>query len=109
MRGLKIDLPTTTGIDEMAMKGPGTQGTWKSIESLAKNHKMKYDINSRIPKDQNVGHLGYFLSNIKQLIFDRTLKNLDYIIGHHSLLKNDGIVEYDKKPHADYANTSRKT
>ena len=49
----------------MAMKGPGTQGTWKSIELSAKNHTMKYDINSIIPKDWNVGYLGNFLSNIK--------------------------------------------
>ena len=50
MRGLSIDLCTETEINIMDMNGPGTQGTWKSIESSAKNHEMKYDINSTIPK-----------------------------------------------------------
>ena len=66
---------------------------------------MKYDINSRIPKNRNVGHLCTLLPNIKVQIFDRTLKNASYIICQHNLLENDGIVEYNQKPHADY--TSR--
>ena len=70
---------------------------------------MKYDINSRIPKDWNEGHLGKLLSNIKELIFNRILTNADYMIGWHNLLKNDGIVEYDQKPHSDYANKWRST
>ena len=37
MCGLTIDLCTETDINNMAMKGPGTQDTWKSIESSAKN------------------------------------------------------------------------
>ena len=45
------------------------------------------------------------MSNRKELIFDRTLNNADYIIGPHNLLKNGGIVEYDQNPHANY--TSR--
>ena len=63
------------------MKGPGTQGTWTLIEASVENHKIKYDINSIIPKDWNVGHLEKLLPNIKQIIFDVTLKNVDYIIG----------------------------
>ena len=51
MRGLTIDLCTETEINNMAMKSPGIQGTWKSIKSSAKNHEMKYDINSIISKD----------------------------------------------------------
>ena len=109
MRGLTTNLPTTTRIDHMAMKGPGTQGTCKSIESSAKNHNMKYYINSRIPKYWTVGHLGRFLSNIKKEIFDGTLKNTDYIIGRHNLLKNDDIVKYDQNQYANYVIKSRKT
>ena len=85
----------------MAMKASGTQGTWKSIELSAKN--IKHDISSRIPKDWNDGHIGKLLKNIKERIFDITLKNASYIIGRHNLLKNDGIVEYDPNPHFDYA------
>ena len=59
------------------------------------NHKMKYDINSRIRKDWDFGHLGKLLSNIKQQIFKRILTNADYMIERHNLLKNDGIVEHD--------------
>ena len=52
MRGLIIDYSTETDIKNIDMKDPGTQGTWKSIRSSANNHKMKYNINSRIPKYQ---------------------------------------------------------
>ena len=39
MRGLIIDASTTAEINNMDMKGSGTQGTWKLIETSAKNHK----------------------------------------------------------------------
>ena len=42
---------------------------------------MKYDINSRIPKDWNTGHLGKLFKNIKEQIFDTTFKNASYNIG----------------------------
>ena len=35
--------------------------------------------------------------------------NASYIIGWHNLLKNDGIVECDQKPHSDYACRLRKS
>ena len=63
---------------------------------------MKYDINSRIPKNWDTGHLGKLLSNIKKQIFNIILRNIDYMIRQHSLLKNDGIVEHDQKPHSNY-------
>ena len=50
MRGLATNLSTSAEINNMAMKGAGTQGTWKSIEMTAKNYKMKYNINNRISK-----------------------------------------------------------
>ena len=78
------------------------------IESSAKTNKMKYEINSRILKDRDSGYLGKLLSNIKQQIFDIILTNLDYMIVRHNLLKNDGIVEYDKK-RSNYPSRSRKT
>ena len=80
MRVLTIDICTVTEINNMAMKGPGTQGTWKLIESSLKNHKIKYDINSKIPKDWNSGHLGKLFTNMKERILDITLKNTSYII-----------------------------
>ena len=80
MRGLTIEYCIRTKISNMAMKGPGTQGTWKPIESAAKNHKMKYDIKSKIPKDLNDGHLGKLFKNIKERIFGIALKNASYII-----------------------------
>ena len=43
MCGLTIDHCTETETNNMAIKGPGTQGTWKSTELSAKNRKMKYD------------------------------------------------------------------
>ena len=70
---------------------------------------MKYDINSRISKDWDVGHLGNFLSNIKLLIFNIILRNADYMIGRHNLLKNDGIVEHDQKTHSDCPGRSFNT
>ena len=63
---------------------------------------MKYNIGSRIPKDWDTGNLDKLLSNIKLQIFNRMLTNADYMIVLHKLLKNDGIVEYDQKPHSDY-------
>ena len=63
---------------------------------------MKYDINSRSPKNWDVGYLDKLLSNIKQQIFNIILTNADYMIGRHNLLKNDGIVEHDQKSHSDY-------
>ena len=56
---------------------------------------MKYDHNSRISKDWVDGNLGKLLSNIKELILNKILTNTDYMIGRHTLLKNDDIVEYD--------------
>ena len=69
---------------------------------------MKYDINSRIPKDWNDGNLGKFLKDIKEWTYDTTLTNEFYIIDRYNLLKNDDIVEYDQKPHADDACRPRK-
>ena len=69
---------------------------------------MKYDINSRMPNDWYKDHLAKFLSDIKDKIFNRILKNTSYMIGRHNLLKNDGIVENDQKPHADYPIRSSK-
>ena len=63
---------------------------------------MKYDINSRILKDWDVGHLSKLLSNIKQQMFNIILTNADYMMGRHTLLENDGIVEHDPKPRSDY-------
>ena len=51
MRSLTIDHCTESETNNMATKGPGTQGTLRSIESSAKKYIMKYDINSRIPKN----------------------------------------------------------
>ena len=102
IRGLTIDPDTATEINNMAIKGAGKEGVWKSIETLEKNHKMKYDINSRIPKNWVDGNLAKLLSNIKEQIFNRILTNADYMMGRHNLLKNGGIVEYDKKPHSSY-------
>ena len=108
MHGLKVDHYTEADINSMAMKCLGTQGIWKSIESSATNNKIKYDINSKIPKDWNDGYLGKLLKNIKEQIFDTILKNVSYVIGQHNFLKDDGIVEYDRKPHSYYACRSRK-
>ena len=69
---------------------------------------MEYDIRSKIPKDWTGGHLGKMLSNIKELIFDKTLKNMNDVIGRYNLLKNDDIVEYDQKSHVYYTSRSRK-
>ena len=91
------------------MKGAGKEGDWKSIETTGKHHKMKYDINGRIPKDWDNGHLGKLLSNLKLQIFNRILTNADYMIVRHNLLKNDGIVEYDQKPHSNYPIRSLNT
>ena len=102
MCGLTIDPSTATEINTMDIKGAGKEGAWKSIETLEKNQQMKYDINSRIPKDWDVGHLGKLLINIKEQIFKIILTNKDCMIGEHKLLKNDGIVEHDQTPHSDY-------
>ena len=51
MRGLTIDSGTATSINNMALKGNGKEGAWKSIETSENIHKMKYDINSRIPNE----------------------------------------------------------
>ena len=67
MRGLIVCLCTGTNIKNMDMKGPGTQGTWKPTESSAKNHQMKYNINSGIPNAWNDGHLGKLFKNIKRV------------------------------------------
>ena len=56
---------------------------------------MKYDHNSRIPKDWADSNLGKLLSDLKLQIFDKNFKNTNYMIGQHNLLKNNGIVEYD--------------
>ena len=109
MRGLTIDPDTATEINNMAMKGAEKEGAWKSIETSEKNHKMKYDINIRIPKNWAGGNLGKFLSDIKLHIFDIMFKHTNYMIGRHNLLKNDGIVENDQKPHADYSIRSLNT
>ena len=74
MRGLTIDPDTATAINKMATKGAGVKGAWKSIESSEKSHKMKYDINSRIPNDWYTDHLAKFLSGIKDKIFNKMFK-----------------------------------
>ena len=51
MRGLTIDLCTVTKINNMAMKGPGTQGTWKLIELSEK----KNDINIILAESLKTG------------------------------------------------------
>ena len=102
MRGLIIDPSTATKINNMAMRGAGKEGAWKSIETSQKNHKMKYDHSSRFPQKLDNGYLGKLLSDIIEKIFDIMLQNTNYMIGRHNLLKNNGIVEHDQKPHADY-------
>ena len=109
MRGVTIDPDTATEINTMAIKGAGKEGAWKLIETSEKNHNMKYDINSRIPKDWADGKLGKLLSNVEEEICYRILTNADCMIGRHNLLKNDGIVEYDQKPHSDYPIRSLNT
>ena len=81
MRALTVDLSTATEINNIAMKGPETQGTWKSIESSARNHEMKYDINSRTTKDWNDISISKLFKHIKERLSDITLKNASYIIG----------------------------
>ena len=49
MRGLIFDPSTATEINNMAMKGARKEGSWISIEKSKNSHKMKYDINGRIP------------------------------------------------------------
>ena len=63
---------------------------------------MKYDHNSRIPKNWDRDNLRKYLSDIKLQIFDKMFKNTKYMIGQHNLLKNDGIVDHDQKPHSGY-------
>ena len=65
MRGLTIDPSTATKINTMVTKGSGKEGVWKSIETLEKNHKMKYDHNSRIPQNRDTRNLCKLLSYIK--------------------------------------------
>ena len=69
---------------------------------------MKYDINSTMPNDWCKDQLVKFLFDIKDKIFNKMFKNTRYMIGRHKLLKNDGIVENDQKPHADYPIRSSK-
>ena len=63
---------------------------------------MKYDHNRRMPKNWDVENLGKLLLDIKLQIFDFFFENTDYMIERNNLLKNDGIVEHDQKPHSDY-------
>ena len=81
MHGLTIDYGTATAINKMSTKGAGKEGSWKSIETSEKNHKMKCAINSRMPNNWCKDHLAKFLSHIKDKIFDKMLKNTDYMIG----------------------------
>ena len=87
MRGLTIDPYTATEINTMVIKGAGEVEAWKSIETPEQNYKMKYDINSSIPKGWDVGHLGKLLSNIKHQIFNIILTNVEYMIECHTFLR----------------------
>lgn len=51
---LKIDYPTTLGINVMAMKGTRERGKWKSIELPAVSYQIYYGINSKIPKEWRI-------------------------------------------------------
>ena len=102
MRGLTIDLDTVTELNTTAIKGAGIERGLEINWYIRNNHKMKYEINSKIPKDWDVGNLGKLLSNIKEQIFNRILAHVDYMMGQHNLLRNDGIVEYDQKSYSDY-------
>ena len=66
MRGLTINPDTAIEINTMAIQGAGKEGAWKPTEISEKSHRIKYDINSRIPKDWSDGNLGKLLSNIKE-------------------------------------------
>ena len=59
-RGLTLDPDTATDINKMATKGSGKFGRWECIESSQKNHKMKYAINSHIPKEWKEDYLAKF-------------------------------------------------
>ena len=62
MRSIPIDEATHAAIDNIHKRGVGKQGKWHRIEENP-NHKLKYNINSHIPKEWSTGPLGDLLTD----------------------------------------------
>ena len=59
------------------------------IQSTESHHKMKYNINSRIPKYWDQSYLQKLTKNIKYTVLDKILGiRENYTIGKHNLLKD---------------------
>ena len=64
---------------------------------------MKYDWNSKLPKEWDSVNITKMLDNIKNHIYKRVLApNPNYIIGRKNILVNKKEIVGDQKPHFDY-------
>ena len=105
-RSIYINEVTHAAIDDIGRRGVGKQGKWHEIEEKP-NHKLKYNINSKIPKECSTGPLADLLTDYANLVLDKILQKKDYIVGKHNLLKNDGEILYDQMPPRYYPTRSK--
>jgi len=108
-RGVNIDTKTHKAIKNMAFEGHSLEtphGHWHSIKSESNTHCMKYDHNTIIPPEWEMGDLKRLLEQIKSRIISKRCGE-NYVIERQNLLMNLGEMPYDQLLHTDYA--PRKT
>ena len=62
MRSIPINKATHAAICDISKRCAGKQGKWYIIEE-SPNHKLKYNINSKISKEWSTGPLGDLLTD----------------------------------------------
>ena len=71
-------------------------GVWHSVSITESHHKMKYNVNSKIPTDWDQGYLNKLMSNIKKTLLDKIVGTTEnYIIGKQNLSKTTEKIHND--------------
>ena len=92
-RGVLINSKGQDKIDILVRKGENSllHIIWLGIEIVERQHKMKYEYNSKVPPDWKMDNQ-FFHGKIKD-IYDRLIPNNRCIIGIHTLFQSSGLVK----------------
>ena len=107
MRGVRMTTSQRKGIRDIANMGnKRTGGTWHCIENQHRNCKKKYNHNSTLHKQWDVGAVKRYVEVIIATVISKTLP-LNHRIGGKNILKISGKGESDQRLHIDYPECTR--